>query len=244
MPISQIAAYDWAEPTLKKCKPALQALWARIKAEGIGVGLWSTLRPGDHYPDHRSGLGMDLGVARQPGTKGNKALGDKMAAQLIQWHRQGLIQLRSIIWWRRRWTPNRGWHPYTGSNPHVCHVHVWLGNKSPCISPTPGRIHAVKTTKPGRIPKYPLGVKAGHRAHYGPKTGPVWQRSGYYSEEDRTNVRRIQARLRQFGHEIAVDGLYGPETQKAVTAYQTRTGLLADGLVGPRTWWKLFRETR
>lgn len=38
---------------------------------------------------------------------------------------------------------------------------------------------------------------------------------------------------------IAADGKYGPGTQKAVIAYQLRSGLAADGVVGPATWAKL-----
>lgn len=38
---------------------------------------------------------------------------------------------------------------------------------------------------------------------------------------------------------IAADGKFGPGTQKAVIAYQLRSGLAADGVVGPATWAKL-----
>lgn len=38
---------------------------------------------------------------------------------------------------------------------------------------------------------------------------------------------------------IAVDGIFGPETRKAVVAFQKRMKLTADGIVGPNTWRKL-----
>ena len=37
-----------------------------------------------------------------------------------------------------------------------------------------------------------------------------------------------------------IDGYYGPITEKAVTAYQFSVGLKADGIVGFKTWTKLF----
>jgi len=49
------------------------------------------------------------------------------------------------------------------------------------------------------------------------------------------DVERIQRALN-----IAVDGSFGPGTEKAVKAYQTRKGLKADGMVGPNTWYVMF----
>lgn len=37
-----------------------------------------------------------------------------------------------------------------------------------------------------------------------------------------------------------VDGDFGPKTLAAVKAYQTQNGLVADGIVGPKTWKKLL----
>ncbi|MDO4566647.1 MAG: peptidoglycan-binding protein [Oscillospiraceae bacterium] len=39
---------------------------------------------------------------------------------------------------------------------------------------------------------------------------------------------------------ITVDGVYGTMTQEAVTAFQTKRGLTADGIAGPRTWTQLY----
>lgn len=49
-------------------------------------------------------------------------------------------------------------------------------------------------------------------------------------------TRTLQHLLRQHGHPIAADGIFGPKTAAAVRAFQRSKGLTADGIVGPRTW--------
>jgi peptidoglycan hydrolase-like protein with peptidoglycan-binding domain len=52
-----------------------------------------------------------------------------------------------------------------------------------------------------------------------------------------TYVRELQTDLYSFGYyTVSVDGLFGPETETAVKAFQTAKGLTADGIVGAGTW--------
>ncbi|MBW5481269.1 helix-turn-helix domain-containing protein [Streptomyces bambusae] len=54
------------------------------------------------------------------------------------------------------------------------------------------------------------------------------------------DVVEVQCLLRQHGFEPgATDGLYGPTTKEAVTRFQQVRGLVADGIVGPKTWGEL-----
>ena len=56
-----------------------------------------------------------------------------------------------------------------------------------------------------------------------------------------SDVTAVQAAVKAAGVDPgAVDGSYGPKTEAAVKAYQAASGLVADGIVGVKTWAKLF----
>ena len=57
-------------------------------------------------------------------------------------------------------------------------------------------------------------------------------------------VKELQAILIKQGFELTIDGDFGPKTQKAVKAFQTSRGLVADGIVGSLTWSALFAANR
>jgi murein L,D-transpeptidase YcbB/YkuD len=49
-------------------------------------------------------------------------------------------------------------------------------------------------------------------------------------------VSLLQKQLSSRGLPVVVDGIYGPETKKAVVAFQVRSKLRGNGIIGPRTW--------
>jgi peptidoglycan hydrolase-like protein with peptidoglycan-binding domain len=53
-------------------------------------------------------------------------------------------------------------------------------------------------------------------------------------------VKTLQYLLRARGHSVAVDGIFGPNTDAAVRAFQQQKGLAVDGIVGPNTWTALI----
>ncbi|MEA5573145.1 peptidoglycan-binding domain-containing protein [Calothrix sp. UHCC 0171] len=55
------------------------------------------------------------------------------------------------------------------------------------------------------------------------------------------SVRVLQRLLRSNGYPISIDGSFGPVTESAVRAFQSRRGLVVDGIVGSRTWNELTR---
>lgn len=53
---------------------------------------------------------------------------------------------------------------------------------------------------------------------------------------DGRKVTAVQVLLDHNGHSVAVDGIYGPRTEAAVTAFQKENSIGADGIVGPITF--------
>ena len=54
-------------------------------------------------------------------------------------------------------------------------------------------------------------------------------------------VKIMQAGLNGKGFALVADGIFGPATDRAVRAFQSRSGLVADGICGPRTWDALLK---
>ncbi|PSL41564.1 peptidoglycan hydrolase-like protein with peptidoglycan-binding domain [Planomicrobium soli] len=58
----------------------------------------------------------------------------------------------------------------------------------------------------------------------------------------RIEVELLQWTLNQYGLPTAVDGIFGPQTEKNVRQYQKDKGLKVDGIVGEKTWVALYGE--
>jgi zinc D-Ala-D-Ala carboxypeptidase len=60
-----------------------------------------------------------------------------------------------------------------------------------------------------------------------------------------TEVRKLQEQLNKLGYNAgAVDGIFGNKTHNAVKAFQKDNGLVADGIVGPKTQNKLNEKLK
>mgnify|MGYP001604556444 CR=1 FL=1 len=88
------------------------------------------------------------------------------------------------------------------------------------------REFATRYNGPGQASAYAAKIERSYRAETG-KASPVVLRIGSRGAA----VRRLQRALG-----IADDGQFGPTTRAAVIAFQSRRGMVADGIVGAETW--------
>jgi len=59
-----------------------------------------------------------------------------------------------------------------------------------------------------------------------------------------TAVKKAQRALKARGYDTgAVDGIFGPKTERQVKLYQADRGLQVDGIIGPETWARLAPPT-
>jgi len=89
---------------------------------------------------------------------------------------------------------------------------------------------------PALVP--PLAWSAGAPASAGRTTADANPGQPTISRGDTGDaVRRLQRALRRTPDpSLAVDGVFGAQTEQAVLAFQSGAGLPSDGVVGPRTW--------
>ena len=57
-------------------------------------------------------------------------------------------------------------------------------------------------------------------------------------------IRTLQFLLRARGHNLTVDGMFGPATEAAVKAFQTSKGMTADGIMNSPTWSTLIIQVK
>lgn len=101
---------------LDKVKP-----WVKSAGEYFGkkykikdIGGWRAHGsvPGSLHPKGRA---LDLMTS-------DREKGDAIAADAISNYKA--LGITQVIWYRRIWTPERGWHAYHGPVPHTDHVHL------------------------------------------------------------------------------------------------------------------------
>lgn len=56
-----------------------------------------------------------------------------------------------------------------------------------------------------------------------------------------SDIREWQQQVVWWGIDIEVDGIYGPESEKACIELQKKWGLEVDGIIGPETWKETFK---
>lgn len=108
--------------------------WAVSAAQEIGtkfglktIGGW---RASDPYPDHPSGLALDLMTNNIGAPTVRNPTGTAISDYLIA--NASRLGVDYIIWNGKSWNSRRKtWANYTGSNPHTDHVHVTFNKTAP-----------------------------------------------------------------------------------------------------------------
>ncbi len=102
--------------------------------------------------------------------------------------------------------------------------------------PTIGAVRLEMSLTPTPEPAWPASVLAETPDPAQPTAEPVL-RTGMTGQR----VKDLQSRLYALGYYTGeIDGQFGPGTKEAVTAFQRRNGLGADGIVGAETKAVLF----
>lgn len=65
--------------------------------------------------DHPKGTALDMMTS-------SKNTGDKLAEYAVENYKA--LGIKYVIWYRRIWTPGKGWHDYSGPSDHTDHVHL------------------------------------------------------------------------------------------------------------------------
>lgn len=189
-------------------KAIAKELHAAAAKAGHDVWFMWGMGPGN---EHGSGLALDLMVR-------NREAGDYVRDYI--WRHRERLRLRHVIWEQhitstvkapgvRRLMADRG---NTTAN-HYDHVHVWFYGGT------------------YRAPKAPSA----------PSTSSGWPSSWTLNRGDRgPRVAELQQALRAvfplYAGRLAVDGRFGPDTERAVREFQRRSGLDVDGRFGPASY--------
>lgn len=192
---------------------AVNAKWPnRSKASDGTIGdAAHASRSSDHNPWVKIG---SMGIVRARDITAAGIDAAWLAEQLRLLGRSGDSRLANggyVIFNRRITTPDfSGWKAYTGSNPHIKHVHVSFSKTASGFDRTDGWAF--------------LGG--------GAVAGPVGGNTGGVNSD----IRWVQERLNYWGFNAGTpDGVNGPKTKAAVLAFQKAKGLQADGIVGAKT---------
>jgi hypothetical protein len=128
-----------------------------------------------------------------------------------------------IIWNKQIANAGKPWRKYSGSNPHTLHCHVSVDtSKSNYDSTAPWSIGLSKAPLMDRVVAVVKNVVAPKPLKY-----PTLKRGSKGAD-----VRKLQALLKM----KKIDGQFGPDTEAAVRALQSKYSLVVDGRCGPYTW--------
>lgn len=177
----------------------------------------------DHNPNH-------AGVVRARDIDVDGILAAKLAEHIRFLGSKGFRPLRGgyVIYNRRIAGTHTGWQwrTYSGSNPHITHMHVSFADAAADYDARDGwNIRSIGAVPPPAPPRHT------HQTPVLRKGDGVGARRSL-----QPHVKNLQIDLRRKGSAVGTDGMFGQATANAVVSFQRRARLRADGVVGPATW--------
>lgn len=214
-------------PSLRQLRYEVNAKWpARSKRLDGTIGDANhQARKSEHNPDA-------LGVVRAIDITADGIDVDQLLAATI-----GDQRVHYVIHNRTIYSRTHGWkaRPYSGYNAHLSHVHISLRNTtSEKASAAVVAAAAADTTPWFKLANPPTPAPAaedGERL----KTGSRGEAVKALQAGLRKVFPAYRHYVRPYGKYIVVDGIYGPHTEAWVKEFQRRSGISADGIVGPVT---------
>jgi hypothetical protein len=225
---------------------SLSTLRSEILAKHPGTTVW-TIGDTSHqsgYSDHNPNADR---VVCAIDVKGDKGLNlSAFVAHLIAFPHPNL---RYVIYNRKIYQRRNGFaaQDYNGANAHRDHVHVSVGNGPDGRSTT----NYDNTSSWGLVN---LGTpKPSNPTSPSKPTAPKPSTSDWTQElimslptlrrgSEGGSVKRLQGLLHAAGQrDSAIDGDFGPGTERAVKDFQRAKKLGVDGIVGRNTWTKLIK---
>lgn len=222
-------------PSLAKLRDEVDERWPRrskVSDGTIGDAAHSA-RTSQHNPNDDPRDSIPNGaVTAIDITSTNTALRDAVLKAAIGNARVWYVINRGKIWsrtydWRER--------DYDGSNPHTNHIHISLEQNGKAYADTSSwGIAKVEPVKPAAAPEKSVDG-AVSRPKTAAKTPPTLRRG---------SKGELVATLQRFLGVRPDSGKFGPLTAAAVRRYQREQGLVADGVVGPKTWGKITKSLK
>jgi len=224
-----IGAYHFAQPGQFSAQSEAAWFQGRLGGLALDLGAWLDLEDLTGIAPHEVGQWAEewLGAVQTPATPAglytDRSIFDSMPG--APWgHRLWLaVPGQSDGPAQGEWMTQTGQGPVPGIEGAVDLDTVWntRGLNLPPGGSTPPPVEPPPLPTPTPEPKGTCTVQL-----------PILSTTDYPTWA----TKALQLVLRGFDGSIEVDGIFGPQTESVVKAFQTHVHLTVDGIVGPATW--------